>query len=135
MRQRLLHLLAAATVNLSVVGALAHAFLDRAEPPVGGTVAASPTEIRLFFIEAIEPRFSGIELATIDGRPVKTGPAVVEPRDPMEYVLPLHSVRWQNRIKLPKGSITSVSSIPQGIAVSGYVTPGYFNAPKAQCRS
>jgi hypothetical protein len=51
----------------------------------------------LFFIEAIEPRFSGIEMATIDGRPVKTGPAVVEPRDAMQYVLPvppLHSVRW-----------------------------------------
>jgi len=58
---------------------------------------STPTEIRLFFIEAIEPRFSGIEMATIDGRPVKTGPAVVEPRDAMQYVLPvppLHSVRW-----------------------------------------
>src|SRR5215813_665551 len=89
MRQRLLHLLAAITAYQSAVGALAHAFLDRAMPPVGGTVTASPTEIRLFFTEAIEPRFSGIELATIEGRPVKTGPAAVEPRDQMQYVLPV----------------------------------------------
>lgn len=89
MRRFTLGLFAAATASLSTVGALAHAFLDRAVPPVGGTVAASPPEIRLFFSEAIEPRFSGIELTSIDGRPVKTGAATVNPRDPMQYVLPV----------------------------------------------
>jgi methionine-rich copper-binding protein CopC len=67
----------------------AHAFLDHAVPPVGATVAASPPEIRLFFSEAIEPRFSGIELTSIDGRPVKTGASTVDPRDQMQFVLPV----------------------------------------------
>ena len=89
MRRFVLGLLAAVTGSLSAVGALAHAFLDHAVPPVGGTVAASPPEIRLYFSEAIEPRFSGIELTSIDGRPVKTGPSTVDPRDQMQFVLPV----------------------------------------------
>jgi copper resistance protein C len=89
MRRFVLGLLAAVTGSLSTVGALAHAFLDHAVPPVGGTVAASPPEIRLFFSEAIEPRFSGIEVTSIDGRPVKTGRSTVDPRDRMQLVLPL----------------------------------------------
>ena len=82
-----LWLFAATAVSLPTVGTLAHAFLDHAVPPVGGTVAASPPEIRLYFSEAIEPRFSGIELTSIDGRPVKTGPSTVDPRDQMQFVL------------------------------------------------
>jgi methionine-rich copper-binding protein CopC len=89
MRRLVLGVIAAATSNLSAVNVLAHAFLDRAIPPVGGTVAASPPEIRLFFSEAIEPRFSGIELTSIDGRAVKTGPSIVDPRDQMQFVLPV----------------------------------------------
>ena len=74
--QRLFPYLAAMVlVGMSVVAAVAHAFLNQAVPPVGGTVAASPPEIRLYFSEAIEPRFSGIELTSLDGRPVKTGPS------------------------------------------------------------
>lgn len=87
MRQFVLRILAAAIARLSTVDALAHAHFDPTVPPIGGTVAASPPEIRLFFSEAIEPRVSGIELATIDGRPVRTGPANVEPGDPTQYVL------------------------------------------------
>jgi|SRR5215472_5317745 len=110
MRQILLRVLAAITAYLSTVGALAHAFLDRAMPPVGATVAASPTEIRLFFTEAIEPRFSGIELATIDGRPVKTGPAAVEPRDQMQFVLPVPALP-SDRYKVTR-HVVSVDSHP-----------------------
>jgi len=88
-RQFVLSVLAAAIASVSTVGASAHAYLDRAVPTIGGAVAASPPEIRLFFTEAIEPRVSGIELTTIDGQPVKTGPATVEPGDLMQYVLPV----------------------------------------------
>jgi methionine-rich copper-binding protein CopC len=84
-----LWLFAATAASLPTVGTLAHAFLDHAVPPVGGTVSASLPEIRLYFSEAIEPRFSGIELTSIDGRPVKTGPSTVDPRDQMQFVLPV----------------------------------------------
>lgn len=81
--------------------AFAHAFLDHAAPAVGSTVSAAPAEVRLFFSEAVEPLFSGVELTTADGAAIVTGAAVVDPRDPMQLVLkvpPLspgrYRVRW-----------------------------------------
>jgi copper resistance protein C len=87
MRRFVLGLLAAVTGSLSAVGALAHAFLDHAVPPVGGTVPASPKEIRLTFTEAIEPRFSGIDLTTGDGGVTATGAAAVDPGNDKQLVL------------------------------------------------
>src|SRR3954447_26471204 len=68
--------------------ALAHAFLDHAEPPVGAIVAAAPAALRLFFSEPIEPLFSGVTLTGADG-PVATGAAAVDPQNRMALVLPL----------------------------------------------
>jgi hypothetical protein len=48
---------------------------------------ASPKEIRLTFSEGVEPRFSGIELATGDGRPIATGHATRDPGDEKQLVL------------------------------------------------
>ena len=53
--------------------ACAHAFLDHAEPRVGSTVAAPPTEATLVFTEPIEPAFSRIEVLDSAGRRVDTG--------------------------------------------------------------
>lgn len=64
----------------------AHAFLDKADPPVGGAVRA-PAAVRLIFTEAIEPVFSGISLSTGDGRAVPTGRAAVDPANPAAFVL------------------------------------------------
>jgi hypothetical protein len=76
LRRRLfLHLAAIAAIGTAPAAALSHAFLDAAIPLVGGTVPASPKEIRLTFTEAIEPRFSGIDLVTEDGRAISTARA------------------------------------------------------------
>jgi len=61
--------------------AFAHALLQKAVPAVGGTVAASPAEIRLKFSEGVEPRFSGIALATEAGVAQLTGQPAVDPAD------------------------------------------------------
>jgi copper resistance protein C len=89
---------AASAISLS---ALAHAFLDQAAPPVGATVATPPKEIRLTFSEAVEPRFSGIEVATSDGQAIATGPAIRDPADDKKLVLAIplfasgrYRVRW-----------------------------------------
>ena len=66
---------------------LSHAFLNEAAPIVGGTVPTSPKEIRLTFTEAIEPRFSGIDLTTADGRAIATGAAAVDPGNDKQLVL------------------------------------------------
>ncbi len=88
-------------IGMAPAVALAHAFLNQAAPPVGGTMPASPKEIRLTFSEGIEPRFSGIDLATGDGRAVATGAAAVDPANNKQLVVALaplapgrYRVRW-----------------------------------------
>ncbi len=50
--------------------ALAHPFLRRSTPAAADTVATSPLQLRLTFSEAIELRFSRLELVGADGTPV-----------------------------------------------------------------
>jgi methionine-rich copper-binding protein CopC len=61
--------------------ALAHAQLQKAEPAVGGTVTASPKEIRLKFSEGVEPRFSTIALADDKGAAEPLGKPSLDPAD------------------------------------------------------
>src|SRR6476646_5757053 len=74
-------------VGMTPTAALSHTFLNEAAPIVGGTVPTSPKEIRLTFTEAIEPRFSGIDLTTADGRAIATGAAAVDPGNDKQLVL------------------------------------------------
>jgi len=69
--------------------AFAHAMLVKAVPAVGGKVASSPAEIRISFSEAIEPRFSGIEVKANNGAPVEMGPAAIDPNDRATLVVPV----------------------------------------------
>jgi copper resistance protein C len=57
--------------------ASAHAFLERASPPVGSVVSRAPAEVRLWFSERIEPRFSRARLITSDGAAIAAPSAVV----------------------------------------------------------
>ncbi len=91
----LLHLVATLAV---VTAADAHALLEQAMPPVGGAVSASPREIRLTFSEGVELRFSGIALATGDGRTIATGPVAAAPGDDKQLILaipPLAAGRYR----------------------------------------
>lgn len=74
-------IIAAIVLSLISTAAMAHAMLQKAEPPVGGTVMASPSEIRIQFSEGIEPNFSGITLATSDGAALPTGKPTVDPQN------------------------------------------------------
>jgi len=65
---------------LAATAAFAHAQLDKASPPVGGTVP-SPSEIRLKFTEGVEPRFSGVTLSAQGGAAQPLGKAAVDPAD------------------------------------------------------
>jgi hypothetical protein len=95
-----LALFAMLAVGIPAAG-LAHAFLDHAVPAVGSTVAAAPKEVRLYFSEAVEPLFSGAELATAEGQAIATAPVTVAPGDGAQLILPLpplhpgkYRVRW-----------------------------------------
>ncbi len=85
----MLRILLGLVVTLWANAASAHAFLDHAMPPVGATLAVSPPILRLFFTQQIEPLFSGVEVATAAGSPVKIGPAAVDPANPAALLVPL----------------------------------------------
>src|SRR5436190_8005684 len=63
---------------LLVMGnALAHAFLDHAEPRVGNKVATAPREVTLWFTQKLEPAFSTMAVLDAAGKRVDTGKARV----------------------------------------------------------
>ena len=73
-------LLAAASLLLALfagTAAHAHAFLDHASPLVGGTVAAAPREVTLWFTQSLEPAFSRVEVTDANGARVDQGKAQV----------------------------------------------------------
>ena len=63
---------------LPVMGkAVAHAFLDYAEPRVGNKVATAPREVTLWFTQKLEPAFSSVTVTNAAGQRVDTGKARV----------------------------------------------------------
>ncbi|MGH6878127.1 MAG: copper resistance CopC family protein [Rhizomicrobium sp.] len=63
----------AAVAFLSGSQAFAHAFLDHARPPVGGTVATAPHELTLSFTQNLEPAFTTIQVTGPNGARIDQG--------------------------------------------------------------
>ncbi len=80
-RTSMSRIVAALVLAMAATAAFAHAQLQKAVPAVGGTVTASPTEIRLQFSEGVEPRFSSIALASEAGAAEPTGKPGLDPAD------------------------------------------------------
>jgi copper resistance protein C len=68
--------------------AFAHAQLEKASPPVGGTVSR-PSEIRLTFSEGVEPRFTKVSLTGQGGAAVPLGAAKTEPNNQAVLIAPI----------------------------------------------
>ncbi len=87
------HRLVAAAVGASLtllpVAALAHAQLDHASPAVGSTVAQAPKDVTLWFTEALEAKFSTIEVHDAQDRPVQAGPATLARDNTAQLRVPL----------------------------------------------
>jgi len=82
--------------------AWSHAFLERAEPRVGSTVKAAPSQVRAWFTEALEPAFSTLEVVNQSGDRVDRGPARVDAASPAMLQVPLkplspgtYRVKWR----------------------------------------
>jgi methionine-rich copper-binding protein CopC len=82
-------IMASLALSAVVTSALAHAQLQKAAPAVGSTVQSSPNEIRLKFSEGVEPRFSGIALATEAGASAALGKPNLDPADNSVLVAPV----------------------------------------------
>jgi methionine-rich copper-binding protein CopC len=96
---------AAVAVTALLLGAgvaWGHAFLERAEPRVGSTVKAAPSQVRVWFTEALEPAFSTLEVVNQFGDRVDRGPARVDAASPAMLQVPLkrlapgiYRVKWR----------------------------------------
>ena len=78
-----------AGLALLPVAVLAHAHLDHASPAVGSTVAQPPKEVSIWFTEALEAKFSTIEVRDAQGRPVQAGPATLDRGNTAQLRVPL----------------------------------------------
>ena len=107
-------LIAALAISFSLAAG-AHAFLDRAEPKVGSTVKVAPTELRLWFTEAVEPAFSTVQVLDADGKRVDSAALQVDPQDRKLLHVPL--------AKLPPGAYTAAWRI---VSVDTHVSEGRF---------
>lgn len=63
----------ALAMTLTAPPAFAHAFLERADPPVGSDVPTSPHQIMLRFTEGIEPLFSTVDVRDANGAAIAVG--------------------------------------------------------------
>ena len=84
---KLLPLVAALTLLATV--AAAHPHVVSASPPVGGTVATSPTELRINFSETVFPKLSGATVMNYGGQAAPTGKASVNPADKKQLIVPI----------------------------------------------
>jgi methionine-rich copper-binding protein CopC len=78
MKRWLSRLLAFASAMTFVSLAGAHAFLDHATPAVGSTVRASPTQVKLWFTQQLEPEFSTVHVSDRSGKQVDKGDTQVD---------------------------------------------------------
>ena len=95
---------ASLALALALVGtqAFAHAQLEKAAPPVGGTVA-SASEIRLEFSEGVEPKFSKVTLTGPGRAATPLGAARTESGNQAVLIVPIskplsagvYKVHWQ----------------------------------------
>ena len=79
-----------AALTFAVAPAHAHAFLDHASPLVGSTVTTAPSEVRMWFTQSLEPKFSGAQLRSSAG--VVLGNGVVDGGDPKQMVISVHGL-------------------------------------------
>ena len=96
-------------------GARAHAFLDRAEPRVGSTIHAAPTQVRLWFTQRLEPAYSRVRVVGERGERVDRADAAVDPDDGALLRVSL--------APLPPGSYTVIWRV---VSVDTHVTEGDF---------
>jgi copper resistance protein C len=110
-----LPLVAAALLAVLAPPASAHAFLDHASPPVGSTVHGSPSEMKLWFTEELEPAFSTLRVLDRDGKQVDGKDKQIDPSD--------HTVM---RVSLPQLEPGTYRVVWRALSVDTHVTEGDF---------
>ncbi len=71
--------------------ALAHAYLDHADPPLGSTRSQAPTQLRLVFSEQVDSAFSQVHVLNARRETVDRGDSAVAADDPRAMVVSLQT--------------------------------------------
>jgi copper resistance protein C len=95
--------------------AWAHAFLDHAEPKVGSTVTNSPTEVKIWFTQQVEPAFSSVQVQDAQGKEVDKKDVHVDIKDKMLL-----------EVSLPQLSAGTYTVIWHVVSVDTHRTQGRF---------
>jgi copper resistance protein C len=95
--------------------AWAHAFLDHSEPKVGSTVTNSPTEIKLWFTQNLEPVFSSVEVQDAQGKQVDKKDMQLDDKDKTLMIVSVP--------QLPDGTYTVTW---HAVSVDTHRTQGHF---------
>jgi methionine-rich copper-binding protein CopC len=95
--------------------AWAHAFLDHAEPKVGSSVTNSPTEIKVWFTQNLEPAFSKLEVRDAKGEEVDKKDAHLDDKNMSLFIVSLPP--------LPSGTYTVIW---HAVSVDTHKTQGHF---------
>jgi methionine-rich copper-binding protein CopC len=85
--------LAGAMFCAGIPVALAHAFLDTADPAVGATLSAAPASVTITFTEGLEPDFSSLTVEDESGQRVDLGNAHTAPDNPMRFSVGLKPLK------------------------------------------
>ncbi len=88
MRTNILKIATSLAFALTAAQAFAHAQLEKATPPVGGTVSP-PSEIRLEFSEGVEPKFTKVTLSGPGGAAVPLGSATTAAGNQAVLIVPI----------------------------------------------
>ena len=94
--------------------AMAHAFLEKANPAAGANLKSGPARIELHFSESLEPAFSAIAVTGENGTEMNAGPTTVANGTEMD--LPLK--------KLPPGRYRVIW---HAVSVDTHRTSGKYN--------
>jgi copper resistance protein C len=95
--------------------AWAHAFLDHAEPKVGSSITNSPTEIKIWFTQELEPVFSTVEVQNASGQEVDKKDAHLDDKNKSLFIVSLPP--------LPNGTYTVTW---HAVSVDTHRTQGSF---------
>ncbi len=106
---------ALAVLLVGPAGADAHAFLDRADPPVGSTLRTPPAQVQIWFTEGLEPAFSKIQVVNQSGQQVDKKDSQVDPSNPALL-----------RISLPSLPAGRYKVIWRVLSVDTHITEGDF---------
>jgi copper transport protein len=96
MRRRWPAFLALALIVLALpAAASAHAYLVSTYPSASGILSSPPSQVRLTFDEAVEPRFADISVTNSSNPPVQetTAPVSRSPTNPNTLVVPLRHLK------------------------------------------